>query len=91
MQQFEKIYFSCINKILENKKIAMNISNISNISSNDSSEIGGPVFFLTYISEYLPYVTLVSIGSIIGIIGNSHIINKYIIVIINILGFWKID
>ena len=60
------------NKILENKKMAMNISNISNISSNDNLEIGGSVFFLIYISEYLPYVTLVSIGSVIGVIGIDY-------------------
>lgn len=52
--------------------MAMNISNISNISSNDNLEIGGSVFFLIYISEYLPYVTLVSIGSVMGVIGNNH-------------------
>ena len=56
--------------------MAMNNSNISNIPSNDSSEIGGSVFFLTYISEYLPYVTLVSIGSVMGVIGNRHQINR---------------
>ena len=53
----------------------MNVSNILNISSNDNSKLGGLVFFLTNISEYLPYVTFVSIGTVIGVIGNNH--DKY--------------
>ena len=50
----------------------MNVSNILNISSNDNSKLGGLVFFLTNISEYLPYVTLVSIETAIGYIGNNY-------------------
>ena len=34
------------------------------------SEIGGLVYFLVYISDYLPYVILVSLGTIIGVTGN---------------------
>lgn len=58
----------------------MNISNISNMSSNanKNNEIGGLVFFQTYISEYLPYVTLVSIETVVGIIGNNYCIYIYI-------------
>ena len=46
--------------------------NSSSITSNaiKNNEIGGLVFFLTYISEYMPYVTLVSIETVVGIIGN---------------------
>lgn len=51
--------------------MAMNISNIS----NEHSEIGGLVFFLVYISDYLPYVTLISIGAVTGVIGNNDWIN----------------
>lgn len=39
-----------------------------NMSSNAYSDIGGLAYFLAYISDYLPYVTLVSIGAVIGII-----------------------
>ena len=42
---------------------------ISNNSSNESSELGGLVYFLANISERLPYVILVSLGSIIGVLG----------------------
>ena len=45
------------------------ISNISNIPSNDNSDIGGIAFFLAHISECLPYVIFVSLGSIIGVLG----------------------
>lgn len=45
------------------------ISNNSNISSNDFSYIGGIDFFLAHISECLPYVIFVLLGSIIGILG----------------------
>lgn len=42
---------------------------VSNISSNESSEIGGVVFFIADISECLPYVILLSLGAIIGVLG----------------------
>lgn len=47
-----------------------NSSNMSNTSINDSTEIGGLAYFLVYISDYLPYVIIVSSGAIIGVIGN---------------------
>ena len=49
-----------------------NISNIQdnvNFSFKNHSEIGGLAYFLTHISEYLPYVIIVSLGSVIGVIG----------------------
>ena len=46
------------------------ISNISNISYNQSSESGGVAFYLANISECLPYVIIVSLASIIGVLGN---------------------
>ena len=46
-------------------KMAMNIS-------NNYSEIGGLVFFLAHISDCLPYVILVSLGSVIGVIGSIY-------------------
>ena len=42
---------------------------ISNISSNDNSDIGGIAFFLAHISECLPYVIVVSLAAIIGLLG----------------------
>ena len=45
------------------------VSNASNISSNESSELGDLAYFLANISECLPYVILLSLGSIIGVLG----------------------
>ena len=42
---------------------------VSNISSNETSGLGGLVYFLANISERLPYLILVSLGSIIGVLG----------------------
>ena len=42
---------------------------VSNISSNESSELGGVAFFLANILECLPYVILLILGAVIGIIG----------------------
>lgn len=47
-----------------------NYSNTSN--SSHSNEIGGLVYFLTYISDYLPYVILTSVGFIIGLVGTNQ-------------------
>ena len=46
-----------------------NISNIQENFSFNNSEVGGLAYFLTYISDCLPYVVLESLGSIIGVIG----------------------
>lgn len=46
--------------------MTMNISNISDISS---SEVGGMAYFLIYISDYLPYVIVVSFGAVMGFLG----------------------
>ena len=45
------------------------MANISNISSNVFSDVGGLDYFRAYISDYLPYVILVSFGTFIGVIG----------------------
>lgn len=50
-----------------------NISNTSKLSSNESSEIGGMDFFLANIAECLPYVILLSLGTIIGVLGTIFI------------------
>lgn len=51
------------------------LNNSSNISSNSYSEsVGGLVYFLLYISDYLPYVILVSCASLIGLIGIAFFI-----------------
>ena len=47
----------------------MNISNISGISSNGYSEVGGMAYFMIYISDYLPYVIIVSFGAVMGFLG----------------------
>jgi len=55
-----------------------NISNIQDNFSFNNSEVGDLAYFLTYISDCLPYVVLESLGSIIGVIGialNQRIIN----------------
>ena len=45
------------------------MANISNISFNEFSDVGGIAYFRAYISDYLPYVILVSFGTVIGMIG----------------------
>lgn len=47
-----------------------NISSLKN--ATEPSEIGGLAYFLVYISEYLPYVILIALGEIFGIIGNDR-------------------
>lgn len=44
-----------------------------NISNKNYSEIGGLDFFLAHISDCLPYVILVSLGTVIGVIGSIYI------------------
>lgn len=44
--------------------------NQSNFSRTDG-EIGGLAYFLVYISDYLPYVVLSAMGTILGIFGKS--------------------
>ena len=50
------------------------MANISNISSNEFSDVGGIAYFWAYISDYLPYVILVSFGTVIGVIGTIEIL-----------------
>lgn len=50
-----------------------------NVTSNNYSDVGGLAYFLAYISDYLPYVALSSIGAVIGIIGNIFKYNIYLI------------
>ena len=51
------------------------MENFSNIQDNvsfslkNNSEVGGLAYFQTNISEYLPYVIIISLGLIIGFIG----------------------
>lgn len=40
-----------------------------NVTSNYHSDIGGLAYFLAFITDYLPYVTLASTGAVIGFIG----------------------
>lgn len=49
----------------------MPIFSVSNISSNETSELDGVAFFLANISECLPYVILISLGAVIGILGKE--------------------
>lgn len=51
--------------------MTMNISNISDISSTDNSEVGGMAYFMIYISDYLPYVIVVSFGAVMGFLGTA--------------------
>lgn len=53
-----------------------NITSLKN--ATEPSEIGGLAYFLVYISEYLPYVILISLGEIVGIIGNVRKYKKLI-------------
>lgn len=58
--------------ILEKKSTTATMENYSNMSnSSHSTEIGGLVYFLTYISDYLPYVILTSVGFVIGLVGTN--------------------
>lgn len=43
--------------------------NWTNSSAEDVEIIGGLAFFLVYISECLPYVVLIALGEIVGVIG----------------------
>ena len=52
----------------------MAIFSVSNISSNETPELDGVANFLANISECLPYVILVSLGAIIGILGTYYIL-----------------
>lgn len=47
--------------------ISFNLTN----SSVEDVEIGGLAFFLVYISECLPYVVLIALGEIVGVIGDQ--------------------
>lgn len=47
----------------------LTVSNISHILFHESSELAGLGFFLANISECLPFVILVSLGAVIGILG----------------------
>lgn len=40
-----------------------------NATASQTTYVGGVAFFLTYLSEYLPYVLLIAFGEIVGIIG----------------------
>ena len=49
-----------------------NVSNIQdnvNFSLKNNSEVGGLADFQTHISEYLPYLIIISLGLMIGVIG----------------------
>ena len=37
-------------------------------------KIGGILYFITYISDYLPYTILCAIGSVVGLFGNLLIV-----------------
>lgn len=71
MKWYKKCYLTVKYKIFRLKKTFMmsNYSNNSNMTSNSYSQVGGLAFFLVYISDYLPYVIIVSSGTVIGIIG----------------------
>lgn len=47
------------------------IQNLTNVNATGHilDEIGGLAYFVVYMSEYLPYIMLSSIGIIVGIIG----------------------
>lgn len=53
-----------------------NITSLKN--ATEPSEIGGLAYFLVYISEYLPYVILIGLGEIVGILGNNNSNNNNI-------------
>lgn len=53
-----------------------NSTNFSN--KNGTVEIGGILFFLTYLSDYLPYSMLTAIGVIVGVLGKKHEARKKI-------------
>ena len=40
----------------------------------EDHEIGGILYFITYISDYLPYTILCAIGSVVGLFGNLLIV-----------------
>ena len=62
----------------------MNSSKIVSLISNNNTnaevfeEIGGILYFLKYLSEYLPYSLLSSIGVVVGLLGNILIIGAII-------------
>lgn len=45
-------------------------------NKNGTNEIGGILFFLTYLSDYLPYSILSAIGIIVGVLGNKNTKHK---------------
>lgn len=47
-----------------------NYTNFEN-NINGTNEIGGILFFLTYLSDYLPYSILSAIGIIVGVLGKK--------------------
>ena len=51
----------------------MNLTETNNPANYSSFEIGGLAYFLLYISDYLPYVIIYCIGTILGTIGKSKI------------------
>lgn len=58
-------------------KMALILTNFSRFNQSNFSrtdveiEIGGLAYFLVYISDYLPYVVLSAMGTILGIFGKS--------------------
>lgn len=56
------------------------MENSTNFESNknETVEIGGILFFLTYLSDYLPYSMLTAIGVIVGVLGKKHEARKKI-------------
>ena len=67
--------------LLSKKILKSKMSNLTNqnFSSNNNTilveihqtaEIGGLAYFLIYMSEYMPYVVISLMGTIIGVFGN---------------------
>lgn len=67
------------------------MENYTNLESNKNGtdEIGGILFFLTYLSDYLPYSILSAIGIIVGVLGKKHETQKNIKLKSLIIDFFK--
>ena len=57
-----------------NKSMANESTFLANFSTGQVSEIGGVLFFLMYLSDYLPYTIISILGFVLGFFGNLMII-----------------